>query len=110
MKARILPRTAVLAMLIVGSFAMADETGIAWDELDRQQQRVLRSFAENWDELDGERQVRLSTGADRWLQMSPNHLTLWTVAWTAIGPQTADTQSLPAVPRYVARGKETRAR
>lgn len=44
MKARLLP---LLAMLMFAGFASADEAGVAWEDLDENQQRVLNSFAES---------------------------------------------------------------
>ena len=55
MKARTLPRLTLFAMLLVAPFAIAEDAGIAWEDLDAEQQRVLQGFAENWDQLEPER-------------------------------------------------------
>ena len=69
MKARTLPRLTLIAMLLAAPLAMADDAGVAWNDLNEDQQRVLQSFAENWDQLAPERQARLSKGAERWAGM-----------------------------------------
>ena len=41
-----------LAVLMFTALAVADDAGVAWEDLNEEQQRVLSRFAENWDQLD----------------------------------------------------------
>ena len=60
-----------IAMITFAGLAVAEDTGVSWEQLSADQQRVLSSFSENWDSLTPERQMRLSTGAERWASMTP---------------------------------------
>ncbi|MDH3553773.1 MAG: DUF3106 domain-containing protein, partial [Gammaproteobacteria bacterium] len=68
MKAKTLLAIAVITFATV---AAADDQGVAWDQLNEEQRRVLSSFSDSWDQLTPERQARLSMGADRWSAMTP---------------------------------------
>ena len=71
---RVLLRPLLLtaAILLAAGMASAEDAGVAWDDLDEQQQRVLNGFAGSWDSLAADRQTRLSVGADRWVHMTPD--------------------------------------
>ncbi len=71
MKARWMTRLLQgMAILMLAATAAAQDPGIAWNDLDAEQQRVLRSFADNWDDMEPERRERLAMGADRWAEMT----------------------------------------
>ena len=61
----------VIAALLLGGFAAAEEGQLAWDSLTIEQQQILQPFADRWDTLPADRQRRLSAGSERWLGMSP---------------------------------------
>ena len=63
MKARVMTRLLQgLAMLMLTGMVSAQDSGITWNDLNADQQRVLNSFAENWEGLEPERQKRLAMG------------------------------------------------
>ena len=66
MKVRTLVSVAAVIAMLLGSTAIADEHGVAWDSLSAEQQQVLNRFADSWDSLPADRQMRLSRGAARW--------------------------------------------
>ena len=51
MRVRRFVAIAAAAMLLVGSAAIADEHGVAWNSLNSEQQQVLSRFAESWDAM-----------------------------------------------------------
>ena len=55
-------------VLFAGS-AMAE--GLAWSELNAQQQQVLAPLKDRWATLPPQRQEHLSKGATRWAAMNP---------------------------------------
>jgi len=58
--------------LLTGPLALdADESGIAWEQLDAAEQRILQSFSDRWDALQPRQQQRLRKGARRWATLSP---------------------------------------
>ena len=61
----------VLAVALIAGTVLADENGIAWDELSAEQQTVLTPFRDGWSTLEPARQQRMAAGADRWSSMSP---------------------------------------
>jgi len=63
MKVRTLVSVAAVIAMLLGSAAIADEQGVAWDSLSAEQQQVLNRFADSWDSLPADRQMRLSRGA-----------------------------------------------
>jgi len=74
MKNHNLLRTLVLAGLlsaILVAPVWADNEGVPWNSLSRQEQQTLKRFHERWDQLPLERQHRLQKGAERWSKMTP---------------------------------------
>jgi len=56
-----------LALLItLPEPARAQEAGVPWEQLSRDEQSALKSFAGKWDQLPPAKQARLKKGAHRW--------------------------------------------
>ncbi|MBV1913573.1 MAG: DUF3106 domain-containing protein, partial [Cycloclasticus sp.] len=53
------------------TFSAQAENGLAWTELSKQQQRVLKRMQPKWDTLKPEQRRRFQKGANRWLTMTP---------------------------------------
>jgi hypothetical protein len=51
--------------------ANADYAATDWDQLNQEQQAVLKNLEDSWENIPDERRQRLITGASRWNEMTP---------------------------------------
>jgi hypothetical protein len=60
-----------MLVIITLSYARADNNALAWNQLSKTQQAVLKNFQQGWEDIPYERRQRLVTGATRWNEMTP---------------------------------------
>lgn len=74
----------VLAGLLMAGPAAAE--GIAWQDLDRDQQATLNDFRERWRELPPDRRERLRESAERWRSLPTEQREAIQQRWREIKP------------------------
>jgi len=58
--------TSLAGAVVAQTPATEDQSGVAWAQLNPQQQKVLKNFQQHWETLPPEQQRKLSDGAARW--------------------------------------------
>ena len=64
-------KTSALALALWFCTTCAMAQAPAWDELNPEQQQILKKFEGNWETLPEQRRQRLADNAQRWSTMSP---------------------------------------
>ncbi|MEP7159312.1 MAG: DUF3106 domain-containing protein, partial [Chloroflexota bacterium] len=59
------------ALLTGAPCALAEDAGVAWDQLSANQQQLLGRFQSRWMDLPAEQRARLAAGASRWDCLAP---------------------------------------
>ena len=62
--------TGLLCFSVIIS-ANADTAATDWNQLNEEQQAVLKNLEDSWGDIPDERRQRLITGATRWIDMTP---------------------------------------